>query len=71
MDYKKIELYKIKKVKSLINYKFTLFNNINIYLVFYIFFLELILLRISRALKVKIELINLNAEYNIKNILDY
>jgi len=43
----------------------------NIYPVFYIFFLELILLEISRALKVKIELINLNAKYNIKEILDY
>ena len=71
LDYKKIRLYKIKKVKSPINYEFALFNNINIYLVFYIFLLELILLKVLKTLKIKIKLINLNAKYDIKEILDY
>ena len=71
MDYKKIRLYKIKKIKSLINYKLALFNNMNIYSVFYIFFFELILLKILRTLEIKIELINLNVKYDIKEILNY
>jgi len=71
LDYKKIRLYKIKKIKSLINYKLALFNNMNIYSVFYIFFFELILLKILRTLEIKIELINLNVKYDIKEILNY
>ena len=31
LDYKKLRLYKIKKVKKILNYKFTLLANINIY----------------------------------------
>ena len=71
LNHKKIRPYKIKKIKSLINYELALPNDINIHLVFYIFLLELVLLGALRALKVKIELINLNAKYNIKDILDY
>jgi len=37
---------RLKKIKELINYEFDLFNNINIYLIFYIFLLELILLEV-------------------------
>jgi len=44
LNHKKIRLYKIKKVKSLVNYKLILLSNINIYPVFYISLLELILL---------------------------
>jgi len=71
LNHKKIGLYKIKKIKNLINYKLALLNNINIYPVFHIFLLELIPLGVLRALKVKIKLINLNAKYDIKGILDY
>ena len=71
LNYKKIKLYKIRKIKNLINYKLALLNNINIYLVFHIFLFELILLRVLGALGVKIELINLNTKYDIKEILDY
>jgi len=46
LNYKKLGLFKIKKIKKLINYKLILFKIINIYLIFYIFFLELILLKI-------------------------
>jgi len=43
LDYKKLGLFKIKKIKRSINYKLVLFKTINIYLIFYIFFLELVL----------------------------
>jgi len=70
LNHKKIKLYKIKKIKSLINYKLALPNNINIYPVFHISLLELVLLGALKALKVKIELINLNAKYDIKKVLN-
>jgi len=41
------------------------------YLVFYISFFELILLGVLKTLKIKIELINLNTKYDIKEILNY
>jgi len=71
LNYKKIKLYKIRKIKNLINYKLALLNNINIYLVFHIFLFELILLKALKTLKIEIELINLNIKYNIKEILNY
>ena len=71
LNHKKIGLYKIKKIKGLVNYELALLSNINIYPVFYISLLELTPLRASRAPKVKIKLINPNAEYNIEEILDY
>jgi hypothetical protein len=43
----------------------------NIYLVFYISFLELILLGVLLAPVTKIELVNPNAEYKVEEILDY
>jgi len=43
----------------------------NIYPVFYIFLLELILPGAPRALRVKIKLINPNVKYEVKEILDY
>jgi diacylglycerol kinase len=43
----------------------------NIYLVFYISLLELILLGVLPALVTEIELINPNIEYKIEEILDY
>jgi hypothetical protein len=43
----------------------------NIYLVFYISLLELILLGVLPALVTEIELVNLNIEYKVKKILDH
>jgi hypothetical protein len=43
----------------------------NIYLVFYISFLELILLGVLPALITKIEPVNPNTKYEIEKILDY
>jgi hypothetical protein len=43
----------------------------NIHLVFYISFLELVLLGVLLVPVTKIELVNPNAEYKIKEILDH
>jgi hypothetical protein len=43
----------------------------NIYPVFYILFLELVLLGVPLVPVIEIELVNLNTEYKIKEILDY
>jgi hypothetical protein len=71
LDYKKLGLFKIKRVIGLVNYKLVLLKIINIYLVFYIFFLELVLLGVLPAPVTEIELVNPNAEYKIKEILDH
>jgi hypothetical protein len=71
LDHKKLGLFKIKRIIKLINYKLVLPKTINIYLVFYISFLELVLLGVLLAPVTKIELVNPNTEYKIKEILDY
>jgi hypothetical protein len=71
LDHKKLGLFKIKKITGLVNYELILPKIINIYPVFYIFFLELILLGMLLALVTKIEPIILNTKYKIKEILDY
>jgi hypothetical protein len=71
LDHKKLGLFKIKRITRLINYKLVLPKTINIYLVFYISFLELIPLGVLLAPITEIELVNPNAEYKIEEILDY
>jgi hypothetical protein len=71
LDHKKLGLFKIKKVIGLVNYELVLSKTINIYLVFHISFLELVLPGVLPAPITKIELINPNIEYKIKKILDY
>jgi hypothetical protein len=71
LDHKKLELFKIKRITRLINYELVLPKTINIYLVFYISLLELILLGALLAPVIEIELVNPNIEYEIKKILDY
>jgi hypothetical protein len=46
-------------------------KTINIYLVFYISLLELVLLGVLLVLVTEIELINPNIKYKIEEILDY
>lgn len=55
----------------MINYQLKLSNIINIYSVFYISLLKLVLLEISNILFIEIESINSNVIYNIETILDY
>jgi hypothetical protein len=71
LDHKKLGLFKIKKVTRLINYELVLPKTINIYPVFYISLLELVLLGVLPASITEIELVNPNAKYKIKKILDY
>jgi hypothetical protein len=71
LDHKKLGLFKIKRIIGLINYELVLPKTINIYLVFYIFFLELVLLGVLLVLVTEIELINPNIKYKIEEILDY
>jgi hypothetical protein len=50
LDHKKLGLFKIKKIIGPINYKLVLPKTINIYLVFYISLLELVLLGVLLVL---------------------
>jgi hypothetical protein len=71
LDHKKLGLFRVKRITRLVNYKLVLPKTINIYPVFYILLLELILLGILPAPITKIEPINPNAEYEVEGILDY
>jgi hypothetical protein len=71
LDHKKLGLFRIKRITKLVNYELVLPKTINIYLVFHISFLELVLLGILPVLITEIELINPNTEYEIKEILDH
>jgi hypothetical protein len=71
LDHKKLGLFKIKKVTGLVNYELVLPKTMNIYLVFYILLLELVLLGVPLVPVTKIELVNPNIKYKIEEILDY
>jgi hypothetical protein len=71
LDHKKLGLFKIKKIIGLVNYKLVLPRTINIYPVFHISLLELVLLGVLPALVTEIELVNPNIKYKIEEILDH
>jgi hypothetical protein len=71
LDHKKLRLFKIKRVIGLVNYELVLPKTINIYPVFHISFLELVLLGILLVPITEIELVNPNAEYKVEEILDH
>jgi hypothetical protein len=71
LDHKKLGLFKIKRIIGPVNYKLVLPKTINIYLVFHISFLELVLLGVLLVPVTEIELINPNTEYKVGEILDY
>jgi hypothetical protein len=71
LDHKKLELFKIKRIIRPVNYKLVLPKTINIYPVFHISLLELVLLGVLLAPVTEIELVNPNTEYKIKEILDH
>jgi hypothetical protein len=71
LDYKKLGLFKIKRIIGPINYKLILPRTINIHPVFYISLLELVLLGILPAPVTEIEPVNPNAKYKIEEILDH
>jgi hypothetical protein len=64
-------LFKIKRIIGLVNYKLVLPRTINIYPVFHISLLELVLLGVLLVPVIEIEPVNLNKEYKIEEILDY
>jgi hypothetical protein len=71
LDHKKLGPFRIKRITGPINYKLVLPKTINIYPVFYISLLELVLPGVLPALITEIELVNPNIEYKIKEILDH
>jgi hypothetical protein len=71
LDYKKLGLFKIKRVTRLVNYKLVLPKTINIHLVFHISLLELVLLGVPPAPVTEIEPVNPNIEYKVGEILDH
>ena len=71
MDYKKLGLFRIAKVKGLVNFQLVLPKTINIYPVFYISLLELAPLGVLPAPIIEIQLVNPNAEYKVEAVLDY
>jgi hypothetical protein len=71
LDHKKLGPFKIKGVIGLINYELVLPKTINIYLVFYISLLELVLLGVLLVLVTEIEPVNPNIKYEVEEILDY
>jgi hypothetical protein len=71
LDHKKLRLFKIKRITGPINYELVLPKTMNIYLVFYISLLELVLLKVLPAPVTEIEPVNLNMKYKIEKVLDY
>jgi hypothetical protein len=71
LDHKKLGLFKIKKVIGLVNYELVLLKTMNIYPVFHISLLELVLPGVLLVPITEIEPVNPNAEYKIQEILDY
>ena len=67
LDYKKLKLFRINKVIRLVNFRLSLLKIINIYLIFYISLLELVLFRVLTTLNIDINLINSNTIYKLKN----
>jgi hypothetical protein len=71
LDHKKLGLFKIKKIIGPVNYKLALPKTMNIYPVFYISLLELVLSGVLLVPVTEIELVNPNIKYKIEKILDY
>jgi hypothetical protein len=71
LDHKKLGPFKIKRIAGLVNYELVLPRTMNIYPVFYISLLELILLGVLLVLVTEIELVNPNIEYKVEEILDH
>src|SRR5271165_6946252 len=65
LDFKKLELYKIKRAIELVNFKLLLLHNSRIHLIFYIALLELALDLILLLNKKEIQPINKETKYNI------
>jgi hypothetical protein len=71
LDHKKLGLFKIKKITGPVNYKLVLPKTMNIYPVFHISLLELVLLGVLLVPVTEIELVNPNIKYEVEEILDH
>jgi hypothetical protein len=71
LDHKKLGLFKIKRVIGLVNYELVLPKTMNIYPVFHISLLELVLPGVLLVPVTEIEPVNPNIKYKIEEILDY
>jgi hypothetical protein len=71
LDHKKLGSFKIKRVIGLVNYELVLPKTMNIYPVFHISFLELVLLGVLLAPITEIEPVNPNIKYKVEKILDH
>jgi hypothetical protein len=71
LDHKKLRLFKIKRIIGLVNYKLVLPKTINIYPVFHISLLELVLSGVLLVPVTEIEPVNPNIKYEIEEILDH
>jgi hypothetical protein len=71
LDYKKLGLFKIKRIIEPINYELVLPKNINIHPIFHISLLELVLPGVLLVPVTEIEPINPNTEYKVEEILDH
>jgi hypothetical protein len=71
LDHKKLGLFKIKRIAGLVNYELALPKTINIHPVFHISLLEPVLPGVLLVPVTKIEPVNPNAEYKVREILDH
>jgi hypothetical protein len=71
LDHKKLELFKIKRIIGPVNYKLVLPKTMNIYTVFHISLLELVLSGVLLVPVTEIEPVNPNIEYKVEEILDH
>src|SRR5271167_871633 len=70
LDFKKLRLYKIKRVIRLVNFELLLLHNSRIHLIFYIALLELADNLILLLDKEEIQLINKEIKYNVNQVLN-
>ena len=59
LDYRKLGLFEINKVKGPVNYKFKLLKTMKIYLIFYVLLLEKVLANVLLVLVIEVEQLNL------------
>jgi hypothetical protein len=71
LDHKKLRLFKIKRIIIPVNYKLVLPKTMNIYPVFHISLLELVLPGVLPAPVTEIKPVNPNAEYEVEEVLDH
>jgi hypothetical protein len=70
LDHKKLGPFKVQKIVGLVNYKLALPKIINIHPIFHVLLLKPAPPGAPRALNPEIQLVNPEAKYKVKEILD-